>query len=545
LEREFKHWVRMKEMTEFYVERRPLESLAKEEIKQKGLSEDLKAQWAIEQFRNAAGHLGVLQFIDENGKEIPKVPEMDEYFGAFQEKSRETMEAMEEVIDEKKSLIEIWKRSYGDLIEGDWDESITRDNIHQSMVDIKTKIKKEKMDLMDLVRRREQTLDKNLQSAAKQRDEDEAAMVRLKGALDHLKKFLGDLIKKVPTIESAVRWKGTDGYNMDPFEAGDMKRVLANLNFHYRSTNGLGKMTLLISGLRDHQGSKTAAQHLGAKEEWLKTLVSVGIATIDVEELVALATIALFNDEHRDAFIASETQLTQTMESMDGNGKIKQKSMLTRVQGFVHNLDQRDVLGSRLRQGKGEERQRPQQKEDSQLRLRREAVDVMAVAEVHDCPNVKKYGKCIHGDHCHFLKKVSSRVDQKSIDKPCHMWKAGNCRYGDSCRYKHEASQVVASVSQKNVQAQDKTKESETGLRSSAVSFATIRSSWGGNRDDDGNESDFCVLESKETANSVKEVKGLNGVHPCGQGSGNDPGSSRNGEGVRGQWSWGREESDS
>jgi hypothetical protein len=52
--------------------------------------------------------------------------------------------------------------------------------------------------------------------------------------------------------------------------------------------------------------------------------VSVGIATIDVEELVALATIALFNDEHRDAFIASETQLTQTMESMDGNEKIKQ-----------------------------------------------------------------------------------------------------------------------------------------------------------------------------------------------------------------------------
>jgi hypothetical protein len=54
---------------------------------------------------------------------------MDEYFGAFQEKSRETMEAMEEVIDEKKSLIETWKRSYGDLIEGDWDESITRNNI--------------------------------------------------------------------------------------------------------------------------------------------------------------------------------------------------------------------------------------------------------------------------------------------------------------------------------------------------------------------------------------------------------------------------------
>jgi hypothetical protein len=36
--------------------------------------------------------LVTVQFIDENGKEIPKVPEMDEYFGALDE-------AMEEVID--------------------------------------------------------------------------------------------------------------------------------------------------------------------------------------------------------------------------------------------------------------------------------------------------------------------------------------------------------------------------------------------------------------------------------------------------------------
>jgi hypothetical protein len=34
----------------------------------------------------------------------------------------------------------------------------------------------------------------------------------------------------------------------------------------------------------------------------LEYLKSVGIESIDVEELVALATISLFNDNHRDAF---------------------------------------------------------------------------------------------------------------------------------------------------------------------------------------------------------------------------------------------------
>ena len=497
-------YVRMRDLSEFYMERRPLESLIKEDIKQKGMSEDLKAQWAIEQFRNAAGHLGVMQFIDESGKDIPKIPEMDEYMNAYMEKSRATMEAMDEVIDEKRTLIKLWVESYNELVDGEWDQEVTKENIHQTMVDIKTKIKKEKIELMDLVKGREQILDRNLQSAAKQRDDDEGALIRLKGSIDHLKKFLGDLIRKVPSIESQVRWKGTDGYNQDPFEAGDMKRVLANLNFHYRSTNGLGKMTLLISGMRDHQGNKSAAQHLIAKEEWLNTLVSVGIKTIEVGELVALATIALFNDDHRDAFIQSEMQLNQTMESMDGNGKIKQKTMMMRVQGFVHNLDQRDVLGSRLRQERvGSQDSIKVKKDENQVKLRREAVDVMAVNGAHNCPNVKKYGVCIHGDNCRFLKKNAPKVN----DGMCNLWKAGNCRFGDGCRFKHGGNQV----NPKQQQGQERVSEAkETGNRapSSAVSFSALRSGWGGQRAIDEDESDFCVVETFDTVNSVKEVKG-------------------------------------
>jgi hypothetical protein len=121
---------------------------------------------------------------------------------------------------------------------------------------------------------------------------------------------------------------------------------MMNLNFHYRNDSGLAKITLLVSGLKDAQGSKTAAQHLLAKEDWLNTLKSVGIKTIEVEELVALATIALFNDHHREAFIECEAQLSQTVSSLEirkGERSIEQKSMLTRVQAFVHNLDQKGL----------------------------------------------------------------------------------------------------------------------------------------------------------------------------------------------------------
>jgi hypothetical protein len=486
-------YVRIPDLAEFYMERKPLESLVKEELKQKGLSEDLKAQWAIEQFRNAADHLGVLAFIEENGKEIPRIATINEYLGAFVRKSSAMTRAIDEVIQEKGSLIKVWERSYYDMERGE-----ELEDKYKTMANILSNIKKEKMELMDLEQRKEKSFDKNLQSAARQRDEDEGAMIRLRGAFDHLKKFMGDLMKKVPSIETHVRWKGTDGYNMDPYEAGDMKRVLKNLNFHYRSTNGIGKIALLIAGLRDHQGTKTAAQHLLAKEEWLRTLETVGITHIEVSELVALATIALFNDEHRDAFIQSETQLNQTMASMDGQGGVKQKPMLVRVQGFVHNLEQREVLGTRLRQSKGEGREandNAKVRREETIRLRKEAVDVMAVGEsTHSCPNVTKFGKCFYGDKCKYL-NVKGHGEASGRDRSCHLWKAGNCRFGDKCKFVHDKEQPRG-------------KQTSEVKKTGAVNFAMVKSSWGGARGaDDESDSDFCVMEGPAVANSVVEIK--------------------------------------
>jgi hypothetical protein len=56
-----------------------------------------------------------------------------------------------------------------------------------------------------LTRRR---LSKIIKESSNQRDEDEDAMAKLVEALSYLKKFLGELMRKVPFIESAVRWKG-------------------------------------------------------------------------------------------------------------------------------------------------------------------------------------------------------------------------------------------------------------------------------------------------------------------------------------------------
>ena len=386
--------------------------------------------------------------------------------GAFLKKSSDMISAIDEVIQEKKNLIRVWERNYHEMERGD-----EMDDKYRTMANILTNIKKERMELLDLEQKKEKSFDKNLQSAARQRDEDEGAMIRLRGALDHLKKFMGDLMKKVPSIETHVRWKGTDGHNVDPFETGDMKRVLKNLNFHYRSTSGIGKIALLIAGLRDHQGTKTAAQHLLAKEEWLRTLETVGITTIEVSELVALATIALFNDEHRDAFIQSETQLNQTMASMEGKGQVKQKSMLVRVQGFVHNLEQREVLGTRLRQHKGEGSETSKMKKEETIRLRKEAVDVMAVGEsTHSCPNVTKFGKCFYGEKCKYL-NMKGPSEGNGRDRSCNLWKAGNCRFGDRCKFVHDKDQGRARV------VPDAVKKVGT------VNFAMVKSSWNGARD--------------------------------------------------------------
>jgi hypothetical protein len=200
----------------------------------------------------------------------------------------------------------------------------------------------------------------------------------------------------------------------------DLKRVMENLNFHYRSNSGLGKMLLLVSGLKESQGNKTAAQHLLPKEDWLKTFKSVGIESIDVEELVALATIALFNDNHRDAFIETESHLSQTMSSLELKGlrePIEQKSMLTRVQAFVHNLDQKDVLGSRLRQG------RANGDEMRTLKMTKQRDDRVKFRYAEEVLNVEK---------------TERRERNSGI---CHQWTMGGCRYGDNCKFQHPQQQ--------------------------------------------------------------------------------------------------------
>jgi hypothetical protein len=305
-------YARRDELKDFYTDRRPSESLVKEEFKRKNMSEEMKAQWVIEQFRVAAEHLGVHEIIDGK-KKIPVLPPLSDYNHAFDLKSQRMKQSMAEVIEEKRRFILVARANLDEVDKkNDWDQAVEGKSKSQTMVDIVGSIKKERSEILELERNMEDRESKDAREASRQRDADADALMKLNEAMDHLKKLLGDLMKKVPSVEGPVRWKGQDGYNQDPYEIGDLTRVMKNLNFHYRGTTGLGKMTLLVSGLKEAQGSRTAAQHLLSKEDWLKTLKSVGITTIDVEELVALATIALFDDAHRNAFIEAETQLAQT-----------------------------------------------------------------------------------------------------------------------------------------------------------------------------------------------------------------------------------------
>jgi hypothetical protein len=94
-------------------------------------------------------------------------------------------------------------------------ESLKEDLRKKGMSEFMKEIK-ERNDILTREGPGEERVGKNYRESAKQRDEDEDAMAKLYEAMDYLRKFLGELMKKVPLIESSVRWKGSDGYNRDP-----------------------------------------------------------------------------------------------------------------------------------------------------------------------------------------------------------------------------------------------------------------------------------------------------------------------------------------
>jgi hypothetical protein len=427
---------RMTGLKDFYLkERKTFDSLVKQELKKKNeIDEDVQARWAIDQFRNAATHLQIIDIID--GKvPIPLVPDLDEYIKAYELDMSTKVKKLEERIESKRANIVL----YGDMrtnLRAMEKEEITgkeRMEVKAKIIDLTKELSKEDDACDRYMSELEETWRQIRKDAIKQKEEDEDASARMNDAMDHLKKFLGDLMKKVPGIEPAVRWRGKDGSSRDPFDEGDLVKVMKNLNHHYRSTTGLGKTILLLSGFREPQGNKTGPQHLATIESWLASLRVVGLTSIDIDELAALVAIATAREDLKQGFLEAETQFAQTLSSLeDGAGKsIHEKAVFQRFQSYVCNLDRKEAMGSRLKARMG--RVEGHEKKTASFNPSRDE-DVLVVEGLsyHDrtCPIFKATGECRYGDRCSYL-------HERKRSNLCRLWSEGKCRYGDTCRFQH------------------------------------------------------------------------------------------------------------
>jgi hypothetical protein len=127
-----------------------------------------------------------------------------------------------------------------------------------------------------------------------------------------------------------------------------------------------------------------------------------------------------------------------SLEVRKGERSIEQKSMLTRVQEFVQNLDQKGVMGSRLRKSKFED------EDVKTVKMKpRDAEEVLAVERSERMPKGTGVchqwaaGECRFGDRCRFQhpgnihEKAQVGGQGKGV---CNLWMAGGCRFGTNCR---------------------------------------------------------------------------------------------------------------
>lgn len=487
---------RLSGLKEFYLrEKKTVDSLVKEDLKRKGMSEELQAQWAIDQFRNAALHFHLLDIIDEK-EPIPRIPDAEEYINAFALESEGKMKLYEESMEKKVEFIQ----SLDDL-----KKQLKKKSQRSLSEDMQFEFTQKIMLVMKEIRQEEDSMDKmkneireiaiNIRKyALKQRDLDEDALGRMNEAMNSLRKFLSDLIKKVPYIENAVRWKGKDGSSTDPYEDRNLIRVMKNLNHHFRNTKGLGKTTLLLSGFREPQGNKSSGQHLMLIEGWLAAMKSVNIKSISVEEFAALVALATAKEELKHGFIEAEAQLAQTMSSIEiqsQSGPIQEKSIFQRLQAYVSNLDQKDTIGSRLK-AKPEREEVNTKKTRSNSPERRDE-DVLAVEQsFHDrnCPFLKRNGRCTHGKACSY-----NSESKRAPVGICRYYASGNCYKGDQCIFKHVGGQEKVERQPQN----PKSVKSETTSEkksSNTLDFSGLKN---------GGQNGWCVIseESPESVNSV------------------------------------------
>jgi hypothetical protein len=183
-----KAYERLEKLQDFYITRKLAMSLIKEEVPRYCNSPEMRAQWAIGQWREAANQLKLTDYM-EKWDGTPSIPEMREYYDAFIEPHRSTCISMKRVIEHNRRLSDIAVLQHTTIAErtrDSWNIQLEGKTYDQAQVDAAMEVKKLDNEILKMEDRIATIMDDANKAAAKQRTEDMNALANYKESIQEI-----------------------------------------------------------------------------------------------------------------------------------------------------------------------------------------------------------------------------------------------------------------------------------------------------------------------------------------------------------------------
>jgi hypothetical protein len=244
---------------------------------------------------------------------------------------------------------------------------------------------------------------------------------RLHNALAALKKFLQDLMRKVPDVIEVVHSKREhDG--LDPFEEYEMRQCMDNLLLRYRKDDELGILTTVIQGMKEQQGSKNLSTR--NVEDWRQGMRRLGVESVSTDDLAAFIAISGMQEIHRTEFMEQENLFTMALQQLDGHDSAdelttssrRKKPLFAKVRDYAKKYDDTRLINLKLRSKEAYNLASESTRELKQKMIKaQQAFNVAMKKSYADNPGLTKSnrdnricfgfarnGTCVRGDTCSF-----------------------------------------------------------------------------------------------------------------------------------------------
>ena len=244
MEKKIEVFKRIECLEKFYGIKVSNSAVISEELKSTGgVSDEVKGQWAIDQFIKAAKTLNVDSFVEpleSGGKQLPVIQSITEYEKVYLEQKKSLIESMEvalpfkvraegvsrKAVEEAEQVVGVLEDELEQIKGLDCEQDVirrTEEDLDKAKKLLDTRYQKWSTNQSGVQKDKQVIEEWRLEarnSAIKQHDRDADAKQSLVNALAELKKFLSGLMTKVPCIDPVVRRMGDD--SQDPYEVSDI-----------------------------------------------------------------------------------------------------------------------------------------------------------------------------------------------------------------------------------------------------------------------------------------------------------------------------------